>query len=228
MGHRYRSVDGLSPASHPLVIITALVLACLAPAYIATQVVLFNRVGSRQSLVTGECPVGMAIRTVHANGTVECTTRSGWLNLADSEHTSGSPQALASGIRTFFTIDQLGSSTSTDYAYGIPTTIFDNSTLMPEEVGATYHLRVGFTIIPANANSFITLELNIGPDGAGIPILTRTITLPRGAGFVHGVSVAFPIYCLDTFVANGGRLYLTMSAGDSATLYGKNIFILAS
>lgn len=49
--------------------------------------------------------------------------------------------------------------------------------------------------------------------GSSTPIVRRTITASKGIAIQYA-SVGFSVYCLATFLANGGHLSLTTSGAD--------------
>lgn len=159
-----------------------------------------------------------------AGSRVRCPTA--WIRYDDGEYTQGSQQTLAAATRTAFTCDGLGGGTITTFG-GNLARCFDGTAIHPNASGQVMHLRIGCKVTPANANSYMVLQLDIGVPGTSeINIVSRTISFPRGAGIEHPISVAFPIYCLETFRANGGRFYVTMSAGDTATIYSRDLFLV--
>lgn len=225
--------------SFSTVVIGFSVLSAIAiSGLVMSAIVMHDRTNGYQSCSCNSSLLEQRITTLEQNSTVmniderlqniealDIGEKAGWVNIADTEFTSGSPQLLTA-TRTPFESNGLGSATNTVYKRNLSMNIFGGSVLMPMTPGVPFHLRLSFKVIPNQANSYILLELDIGPGGVGIPIVARTISLPRGAGIEHSISVAFPIYCLETFVTNGGRLFLTMSTGDTASLYDRSIFIL--
>jgi hypothetical protein len=123
------------------------------------------------------------------------------------------------------TVDGLGSTTNTDFLPAGVTDFWDttNNKITPQKVGDAYDLRIDFTVdVPANTES-ITLELDIGDGSPDIPVVTRGIQFSEG-GAGQLVSIGFPIFSLSTFLANGGKIYLTPSAA-GFDLYNFQIFI---
>lgn len=87
-----------------------------------------------------------------------------------------------------------------------------NSVITPIEIGDFYNVRVDLPVTSRAGSNYVELVLDIG--GAAtptIPIMTRRIETNRAAPFNH--SIAFPIFCLGTFVANGGQFFLTSDTG---------------
>jgi len=153
------------------------------------------------------------------------TTPTGWAIYVDDTYTSGSPLVLTNAVRNLLTIDGNGSTTNTDFLPAGVTDFWDttNNKIIPQKVGDAYDLRIDFSVdVPANTES-ITLELDIGDGSPDIPVVTRGIQFAEsGAGQL--VSIGFPIFALSTFLANGGKIYLTPSTG-GFDIYDIQIFI---
>jgi len=168
--------------------------------------------------------VGITVRDLLTGGAVSTAPlgTSGWASYVDTTHTSGSPQAYSSGTRTQWTND--GGTTIDTYAPN--GALWSSDKITPTAVGEAYELRIDFTIDPGGPSAVLSLELDIGADpfgGSSVVIVSRSFSLAKGA-VVQSVSAGFPIYCLATFVANGGALALTSSV--SADIYDKRITIV--
>ena len=77
----------------------------------------------------------------------------------------------------------------------------------PDVIGSSFDFRVNFLARPLVANRDIRLELDIG--GALGVIWGADRTLSRQAGVAVNKAFDSIIYCLDTFVANGGRFLIS-------------------
>lgn len=99
-----------------------------------------------------------------------------------------------------------------------------NDKITPIETGDAYDLRIQFEVTGTSANpNYLTLELDIG--GGATPttvIVDRYIGVTRSTPFT--ISVGFPIFCLATFKANGGQIFLKTDTG-TVTIGGRSIFI---
>lgn len=181
---------------------------------------------------------GVASRTVHQKLESTCavtdgtdwfvmfpTSPTGWAYYSDSTYTSGSPLIPANGVRTLLTIDGLGATTSKDFLPAGVTDFWDSSTnkIVAQKAGDSYDVRIDFTVdVPANTES-IKLEVDIGDGSPDIPIVIRSNAYSEsGAG--QAFSAGFPLFSLSTFIANGGKIYITTSAG-GFDIYDIAIFI---
>ena len=150
----------------------------------------------------------------------------GWVFFADSEHTDGNRQVIPSDTRTLFTIDRLGATNNEEYACSIPSDIWDGTThtFHPTGRGDTYTLRFDLDLtVTENGNSYLLFQLDIGNSPTQINIVERRIGLDRGQNVTQAVSFAFPIFCLDTFLANGAKFY--MEANKNIEVWNKRVFI---
>ena len=104
-----------------------------------------------------------------------------------------------------------------------------NDLITPVNVGDAYDLRLDLEITGETGNPneiIIVLDIGATPDGTGgagsILIVERYIS--AGKGTPYNVSVGFPIFCLSTFVSNGGSIWISTDTG-SITVAGRAIFI---
>lgn len=132
----------------------------------------------------------------------------GWAFYADNTYLTGSRQSITGSTRTQVTIDGLGSTTETSYLLGGDVWDTTNDRITPQEVGKTYDLRFAFKGQTATANTYVDVELDIG-SGASIIIAQQTFNFTKGTGTQNSFVFSVPIFCLSTFIANGGKLYLT-------------------
>lgn len=148
----------------------------------------------------------------------------GWLWYTDATHTAASKQSISADARTLFTVDGAGAATDTRFRDGLPVSVWASNTLQPQAAGESYSLRLQYKAQPAvsGAGEYITLQLDIGGTLATIYEETRPIL--KGSSVVSSFVYAIPVFCLETFFANGGQFYVTPSA--NITLWDKAIFIL--
>jgi hypothetical protein len=83
-----------------------------------------------------------------------------------------------------------------------------NDKITPVAVGDSYNVRVQMNIAAKTGSpTELTFQLDIG--GTGSPstvIMERYISLSKTPPYL--VSVSFPIFCLSTFVTNGGTIFV--------------------
>lgn len=150
-------------------------------------------------------------------------TTSGWAIYDDSQYTIDNQLSIVGGARTLVTIDALGSETNkTQLPIGVSD--FWNATtnkIMPINVGDSYDLRLDFVADPQSNTESVRVELDIGDGNPSIVIVALTAGFPESAP--QDVAVSFPFFSLETFVANGGSIYITPSS--NFTFYDFSVFI---
>jgi hypothetical protein len=150
--------------------------------------------------------------TINANATDAearlVSLKTGWAYYQDAQYTVGSPLAPNASTRTRLTNDGLGSNTETGQLPSGVSAFWDVATdkLIGVVNGDSYDLTVD---VPTQTES-ILIELDIGDGSPDIPIVSRTVSF--GESGIRKVSIGFPYFSLATFVANGGKLFVTTSA----------------
>ena len=85
--------------------------------------------------------------------------------------------------------------------------------ITPIAVGDQYDIRLDLPITAKTGSpTLLTLQLDIG--GGATPttvIVTRDISVSKTPPFT--LSVGFPIFCLTTFITNGGQIFLKTDTG---------------
>lgn len=127
----------------------------------------------------------------------------GWANYADSQYTSGSPLNV-NNTRTQITINGLAAGTNTDYSVA-DTIWWANNTFSPVVIGESYILRLSFKAVPSTPSDKFDIELQID---TGNLIYVQTLEMNKGSGVEQRYSVVVPVYCLATFLANGGKFFI--------------------
>lgn len=146
----------------------------------------------------------------------------GWANYADSQYTALAPRSILSGARTQLTNNTGGASTNTTYL-NENQELWDNDAIRPIAIGDAFDVRVTFSLTAETNDKDVTLEMDIG-SGTPIIIYSETRRMLKSGGAVNSFAFSIPTYSLDTFLANGGKLYITPTS--NIQLYGLNIFIV--
>jgi len=147
---------------------------------------------------------------------------SGWVHIIDTTYTSGSPLALTAGVRTKLDLNSDSVIESNAPPGTTAATFWDEVTskLYGETVGDAFELRFQFTAQPANQNSYITVDLDIG--GSQGIIWDHTTSFIKGTS-AQRVVRDISYYTLDTFNTNGGEIYLT--ANNNTNMYNMSFLI---
>lgn len=94
--------------------------------------------------------------------------------------------------------------------------------MRPRAVGEAYIIRLNLEAERlTTGNDELIVELDIGGSVGVIYRTTSTVSLSG----VRSHSFEIPVFCLSTFVANGGALYLTTQGGDFE-ISGLSLFII--
>jgi hypothetical protein len=150
----------------------------------------------------------------------------GWGNYQDGETTPATQTINTTPSKLL--IDGLGSASESGY---LPREIrgsselWDNvDTITPINIGDAYDIRVTLELTAKTASpNVIDIVLDIG-GAAGITIPIAQVQIPVVATVPFTVTGAIPIFCLTTFVTNGGTLFFSTDAG-TLTVSASTIFI---
>lgn len=148
--------------------------------------------------------------------------RMGWAFYDDSTYTS-SNKLRANNAKVQVTIDEAGSSNITDYLpEGV--TFFANDKITPENIGDTYGVRFDFIAEASSPNDKFDIVVDIG--GSNPEIYRQTVELLKASGVAEKFGITINLFSLNTFVTNGGEIYLDTSvSGDDVSFYNLGLFI---
>lgn len=160
------------------------------------------------------------------DNTTELYSVAGWGNYQDGETTPATQTISTTPSKLL--IDGLGSASESGY---LPREIrgsselWDNvDTITPVNIGDAYDVRVTLELTAKTASpNVIDIVLDIG-GAAGITIPIAQVQIPVVATVPFTVTGAIPIFCLTTFVTNGGTLFFSTDAG-TLTVAARSIFI---
>lgn len=143
-------------------------------------------------------------------------TPHGW-GYYTEDQTAPSTQVITTTTQKL-TIDGLGSTSNSDYLpleiRGI-SELWDTATnkITPINLGDDYTLRIDMGVTAKTGSpTELKVELDIG--GGATPtivIVERFVSTAKAPPY--NFSMAFPIFCLETFMANGGQIFLSTNAG---------------
>lgn len=160
---------------------------------------------------------------VYAIAKSQVDSAHGWAEYIDGQYTSEIPLVVLEGDTVLITINNALKITS-QLPLGVDS-LWDssNNKIIPSNVGDAYTMRLDFVASSSNNNGYGEVLLDIG-GSLGI-IFSKLISLPKGQGVAHSYSVVIPIYTLNTFVSNGGSLYVTSQIGNMS-VYNINLIII--
>lgn len=145
----------------------------------------------------------------------------GWVEYKDLTNTISNKQTLTASQENTLTID--GASTIKTYKPQNMGTaeLWSGNKIRPLALGDFYNARIDFTAEIANADGYFDIGIYI--DGAIGYAVKNVERFPKGNGVAHGFSLNYPIYCLETFMANGGEIRITPS--HTMLIWGKRIIL---
>ena len=115
------------------------------------------------------------------------------------------------------TFNKLGANNNNSYLpreiRGVSDLLNSSSFITPIDLGDSYDLRLDFTInAKTGSPTLLDLVLDIGGGASPtINIVNRTISLVKTPPY--DISVGFPIFCLSTFLTNGGQFFVSTDTG---------------
>jgi hypothetical protein len=137
--------------------------------------------------------------------------------------TQGTAQAITAVTRTQLLNDGLGGAT---HAGQIQNMIVPwSSNKLNVELDCAYNVRVTFKgqIASGASGQYFTIDLDIG--GAIGITWAATIVFAKGTAIEHAFEFSIPLFARSTFVANGGKFYITpsvdMDLWDARVLVGR-------
>jgi len=175
---------------------------------------------SAQNLVTADDlnEIKTSVNTLYDEGANQVKNTFGWALYVDTGNS-----LVITSTDTLLTIDS-ASSITTYKPRSFTGEMWANNAIQSEVVGDAYDGRLDFTIAStANNPNYIEIKLDIGGQATPSNIVVKTIiNLLKTPPYTY--SIAFPYYTMDTFVANGGQIFMATDTG-SVTITNRDIFI---
>lgn len=150
---------------------------------------------------------------------------SGWALYTDTQYSSGSPLVISQGT----TVDLPNNAGSKDEG-SLPTgspPLYDGTRIWPNSINDTYDVRVTFkasTSSGSNGGFNVSLDISEAGDDS-ITVASQPIRMLRGSNVVQTYTVNFPVFCKETFKANGGLLRIESVTGN-LTMYDVSLFLV--
>lgn len=156
---------------------------------------------------------------------VDKMTGAGYGTWRDSQYTVSNKRVIPAETRTQLTIDGLHPSTYIGELNTLSPALWSNNTIYPENLGDSYSARLNLSLERASNSSgqYATFEMDIGTPGSPIPVLTVREPLLRASGVTQFVTLSDVIFSLDTFVANGAKIYITST--EQISIWDTSIFL---
>ena len=152
-------------------------------------------------------------------------TPTGWGYYQDLE--VATPTINVTTVPTLLLIDGLGADSESGFLpraiRGI-SQLWTSNAITPVVLGDSYDLRVDIEVSAKSGGvAALILQLDIGGGAApSVVIVERSISVSKTAPFT--VSIGFPIFCLATFISNGGQIFVSTDT-NSLTIASRAIFV---
>lgn len=145
----------------------------------------------------------------------------GWINYRDTVHTVSNKQALTAGIDNTITIVDADPIDSYKPVVIGSNELWQGNKITPHAIGDFYNVRFYFKASISNPNGYFEIKIDI--DGAVGNVFNSVELFPKGGNITHAFSRSIALYSLDTFVANGGNIFINPS--HSMDIWDKGIVI---
>lgn len=142
----------------------------------------------------------------------------GWVEYGDTANTMANPQVLSPSINTLITIDGLANILEQQ---PLNNSLWQNNRITPIKRGDAYVIRLDFTASIQNSDGYFDLRINIG--GTIGDLFQDRLQFPKGNNVAHRFSKTILIYTLDTFISNGGQIFVQST--HTANIWDKRIII---
>jgi hypothetical protein len=151
---------------------------------------------------------------VESNQTVatDLNSVSGWSYVKDGQYTTSSRLTVNLGDTTQITIDRGGANITAHLPIGVDSLWDANlNKIIPDGIGDAYEMRIDFIAEPQANDLDFDLLIDIGDGTTPNWIVDKNYGFNKGSGIEQGISFTVPIFTLNTFKANGGKLLIKPS-----------------
>ena len=94
---------------------------------------------------------------------------------------------------------------------------YDGNVITPDALGDAYILRLGFEAASSSANGAFNVAVDISATGDGSIIISgNPERMIRGANSYQRYTISLPIFCRETFLANGGHVLVESVTGNTS------------
>lgn len=133
----------------------------------------------------------------------------GWIRYRDTVNDSSNKQVLTESIDNTITIVDLSPIDTYKPAIIGSDELWTGNKITPYSIGDSYLVRLDFKASIDNVTGFFDLKVDI--DGLIGSVYESVNIFPKGRNVEHVFSYTFSIYTLDTFVSNGGNIFINPS-----------------
>lgn len=139
--------------------------------------------------------------------TVKASNLFGWNDIADSAYTSGTPRAVASGVRTLLTNNASAAQTDTSRLGSIWNT--GSSYFQIDDLNAFYIVRIQMKVTAAAAAGTPYVALYELESSSGPTVISGNTQFIKGGGYVNQVSFVSAIYMGSLINNTQLKIYIT-------------------
>lgn len=94
---------------------------------------------------------------------------------------------------------------------------YDGSVITPDALGDAYILRLGFEAASSSTNGAFNVAVDISATGDGSIIISgNPERMIRGSNSYQSYTISLPIFCRETFLANGGHVLIESVTGNTS------------
>jgi hypothetical protein len=131
----------------------------------------------------------------------------GWAQYNDTQYTQASPRTILANTRAQVTMNV--NTPTIDYLQGsmVGHSHWQENKFTPRAIGDSYLISLRATLRPSLIQGAALIELDIG--GVFGPIVTKRVDLGLNIAAFEQLAIEMPVYCLGTFLTNGGTIYIT-------------------
>lgn len=154
----------------------------------------------------------------------------GWVSYFDTQYTNSASALVVNNDRVQLTCNGLGDQSNTNFlpASGSALWSTNSNAITSDNVGNAFDVRIQFTAQPAGSDDYMDIDFDIGAGTNQIVIAHRLVTSPKGTD-ANIYSFTTSLYSLDTFVANGCKIYLDSTgaspSGDDWDIWDISVFV---
>lgn len=147
----------------------------------------------------------------------------GHLTLVDATHTPSNKQSVTADTLTHFTVDGQGAGTDIAFRRGLPSDVFQGSTLRAHATGEVYSINLTMQVSKSvSSAAYLEIDVGIGQDHSTIAFRDRR-ALTKGSGTEDFVFFNGFIPVTEAMARYGARFYI--NASEDVLVWNKTIQI---
>lgn len=145
----------------------------------------------------------------------------GWIRYQDTVNNSANKQTLTASIDNTITIVDADPIDQYKPAIIGSSQLWTGNKITPYAIGDNYIVRLDFSASINTLQGYFDIKVDI--DGLIGNVFNAVQTFPKGSNEDHKFSYTFLIYTLETFITNGGEIFINPS--NTMLIWDKSILI---